>query len=337
MYYAIIEDDHTKCENLLDEKYYYNSALNKFTLCSNIMTNCELCSTYGEFKCKQCINNYVLKHMSETDIQCELKTFFDSNINYFHDDSEKNYYLCSYFNIAKNCLECTNKNICNKCKDGYDLHNDNILCASQIDKENNMYAYNPLGLLMTCNDLIQDCKQCTNSSSCYNCYDESVLLDNDTCLAKSIINENNNYIKDEITNKYISCSIIDNCFSCISKTVCTSCQNGFRLNSNKICEKINNDNDDNKLSTGAIIGIIFGCLGFLICVAFLLYYLYKKYFKKNDNTDLNNAQNNVQITEGKNDKVQEIEDIEEINVNPEKEIEKNNIAIHKTRRSIHNY
>ena len=329
--YAIIEDDHTECQNLLEEKYYYNSEFNKFSLCSNIMTNCELCSTYGEFKCKQCINNYVLKHMSETDIQCELKSFFDSNINFFHDDSELNYYSCSFFNIAKNCLECTNKDICNKCKEGYDLHNDNTLCASMIDKENNMYAYNPVGLLMTCNDLIKDCKQCYDSEKCYNCYDESVLLQDDTCLAKSIINEKNNYIIDEITNKYISCSIIDNCFSCISKTECTSCQHGFILNSNKICEKVE-DNDNNKLSTGAIIGISFGCLGFLIFIAFLLYYLYKKYFNKDNIND----QNNVQITEGKNNKIQENEDIEKIDINPKKEIEQNKIVIHTNRRSIHN-
>ena len=184
---------------------------------------------------------------------------------------------------------------------------------------------------MTCNDLIKDCKQCYDSEKCYNCYDESVLLQDDTCLAKSIINEKNNYIIDEITNKYISCSIIDNCFSCISKTECTSCQHGFILNSNKICEKVE-DNDNNKLSTGAIIGISIGCLGFLIFIAFLLYYLYKKYFNKDNIND----QNNVQITEGKNNKIQENEDIEKIDINPEKEIEQNKIVIHTNRRSIHN-
>ena len=333
--FGIIEDDHTKCENLLEEKYYYNSALNKFTLCSNVMDKCQLCSTYGEFECKKCLENYVFKHMSETDIQCELKTFFNENINFYHDDSEQNYYSCSSFNIAKNCLECTNKNICNKCKNGYDLHNDNTLCASQVDKENNMYAYNSLGLLMSCNDLIQDCKQCRNSSTCYNCNDQSVLLEDDTCLAKSIINENHNYIIDETTNKYISCSIIDNCISCTSKTECTSCQNGFILNSNKKCEKVNNDKDE-KLSTGAIIGIVFGCLGFLIVSALVGYYLYKKFFIKKGDIPSNNVQNNIQTNKEKNDKIQENEDIEEINVEPEKEIEQNKIVIHTNRRSIHN-
>ena len=333
--FGIIEDDHTKCENLLEEKYYYNSALNKFTLCSNVMDKCQLCSTYGEFECKKCLDNYVFKHMSETDIQCELKTFFNENINFYHDDSEQNYYSCSSFNIAKNCLECTNKDICNKCKNGYDLHNDNTLCASKVDKENNMYAYNSLGLLMSCNDLIQDCKQCRNSSTCYNCYDQSVLLEDDTCLAKSIINENHNYIIDETTNKYISCSIIDNCISCTSKTECTSCQNGFILNSNKKCEKVNNDNDE-KLSTGAIIGIVFGCLGFLIVSALVGYYLYKKFFIKKGDIPSNNVQNNIQTIKEKNDKIQENEDIEEINVEPEKEIEQNKIVKHTNRRSIHN-
>ena len=330
--FGIIEDDHTKCENLLDEKYYYNSDTNKYNLCSNIMANCELCSTYGEFECKKCFNDYAFKHMNDINIECERKTFFDNNINYYHDDSEENYYSCAYFNIAKNCLECSNKDICEKCSDDYELHNSNTLCASKTDIENNMYAYNPLGKLMTCNDLIQDCKQCHNSSSCYNCYDESVLLEDDTCLEKNIINENNNYILDETINKYISCSIIDNCFSCVSKTECTSCQNGYALNNNKFCDIINNE-DDNNLSIGAIIGIVFGCLGFLVFVALIVYYLLKKVFKKNDNLASNEAQNNIQITEGKKDKIQDVEDIEE---NSEKEVEKNKIIIHKTRRSIHN-
>ena len=51
---------------------------------------------------------------------------------------------------------------------------------------------------------------------------------------------------------------------------------------------------------------------------------------------MNNAENNYQITDGKNKKVQEIEDIEKIDVNTEKEIEQNKVAIHTTRRSIHN-
>ena len=38
--YAIIEDDHTKCEDLTTEKYYYESSSGKYRLCSNKLDNC---------------------------------------------------------------------------------------------------------------------------------------------------------------------------------------------------------------------------------------------------------------------------------------------------------
>ena len=109
-------------------------------------------------------------------------------------------------------------------------------------KENNLYAYNSLGILMTCNDLLPGCNQCFNSSSCYNCNDESVLLENDICLSKNVLEEKHNYFIDETTKKYFSCSIIDNCISCLSKTECTSCQNGYILNNDKLCDQININN-----------------------------------------------------------------------------------------------
>ncbi len=97
---------------------------------------------------------------------------------------------------------------------------------------------------MLCSSLIQDCHRCNNSSTCLECQEEAGLIDNDTCVNINIIEENKNYYKDEKTNRYISCSIMDNCNTCESRTECTSCLDGFIL-SNNLCNKINNDNNDN--------------------------------------------------------------------------------------------
>ena len=93
-----------------------------------------------------------------------------------------------------------------------------------------------------------------------------------------IVEENKNYFYNETSHKYISCSIIDNCLTCDSSTICTSCQAGFTIKNN-ICEKIESSSGDN-LSTGAIVGIVFGCLGFLLLVAGGVYILINKIFKK---------------------------------------------------------
>ena len=329
--FAIIEDDHTKCENLLDEKYYYDGTLEKFKLCSYKMTNCELCSTYGDFNCKKCFDNFALKHESNNNIQCEQKSFFEGKKNYFKDEEAINYYLCSYYNDISNCAECTTKEICDKCNNGYDLENHQTLCASKSDKENNIYVYNPQGLLMPCSSLIQDCNRCNDTQNCFECQEGAGLIDNNTCLSEATIEQEHNYYKDEITHKYISCSVMNNCITCSSSTICTSCQTGFKINNNNLCEKIDNSNDDDKgLSTGAIVGIVIGCIAFLVLIALLTYYLYNKFFKKS------NLDNSHIITIP--DKVDIVQDKKEKDEGPEKE-EKNEqkeVNVHTTKRTIHN-
>ena len=71
---------------------------------------------------------------------------------------------------------------------------------------------------------------------------------------------------------------ISNCLKCSSQTQCTSCFNGFLLeqeNGKSICKKEEKeeDDDDDGLSTGAIIGIVFGCVGFLLLVALTIFCL----------------------------------------------------------------
>ena len=154
---------------------------------------------------------------------------------------------------------------------------------------------------------------------------ESGLLYNNTCLSKKIIEDENNYYKDDITNKYISCATLDNCVKCLSKTICTHCQEGFVINNN-ICEKIKDS--DNNLSTGAIVGIIVGCLVFLLLVAGLVYYLLKKKIANKIIVDNGNAPEKVEMTDEKMKKENEKE-----NGN---RTEKNPVMIHTLKRAINN-
>ena len=146
---------------------------------------------------------------------------------------------------------------------------------------------------------------------------------------KTIIEENKNYYKDEITEKYISCSIIDNCISCESSTKCISCKNGFSVNNNYLCEEIPEDNS--KLSTGAIIGIVLGCLFFLLLVVIIGYFVIKKIFKKNEGVKIDSG---VPVNEPKGENAE----IEEIKMpeNDEDDMQ-NKIVVHTKRRSIHNF
>ena len=145
----------------------------------------------------------------------------------------------------------------------------------QNDVENNIYSFNPAGILKLCSSMINDCIKCYNS----------LHASNNTCLSKILIEENENYFKDEINNVYISCSVLDNCIKCKSKTECTYCKEGFVVNNN-ICKKINDEN--NKLSKGVIAGIVVGCSLFFLLSSGLAYYLISKknIIKNSDKEDI---------------------------------------------------
>ena len=327
--YGIVDNDHTKCESI-DDKYYYDTSLSTFKLCSNKMANCELCSTDGEYACKKCFNNYAFKHTNT--LECAQKTSLEGDTHFFSNDTGVNYYSCSLYGLIEHCDKCSNKDTCDSCITGYELYNVNKLCALHREIENNIYIFTNDGLLTPCSALIQDCQRCNDSSTCLECQGDSALIDNNTCANKTEIEENKNYFKDEKTNMYISCSVMDNCVTCASSTDCTSCKNGFTLN-NKKCVNNNengkNDNDDG-LSTGAIIGIVFGCLGFLLIISGIGYFVFNKFFKRDNNIVKPDINEKVEI------KVEKFENNPEIDDKELENVKQNAVVVHSTKRSIHN-
>ena len=330
MNFGIVDNLHSQCLSLIEEKYYYDTDLETFKLCSNKMPNCEFCSTYGDFVCKKCFSSYALKHDNDN-IQCIDKTTLSTDKHFFTNDSEINYYSCQFHHVVKNCYECSNSETCDQCMTDYDSHNNDTLCARQSDIDNNIFIWTNGGILKPCSDLIKDCHQCNDSSTCYNCQEGAGLIDNDTCINKTILEESKEWFIDEGTQRYVSCSVISNCITCDSSTVCTSCKSGFSLNNN-ICNEIvnNDDNDDGGLGTGPIIGIVFGCLGFLLLAAGVVCFLFGKIFKKNNVQIKRSTNERVVVSEEKHDKVPENEEKALDNEN------QNQIEVHTVKRSIHN-
>ena len=314
--FGIVDNDHTQCVDISNEKYYYDTTLETFKLCGNKMTNCEYCSTYGDFTCKKCFSSYSFKH--DNSITCEEKTTLEGNNYFYTNDSKINYYSCRLFHDALNCEKCASKEICEECQSGYDLYNNKRLCAKQGDIDNNIFTWTNDDILVLCSSAIKDCERCNDTATCYSCQDEAGLIDNDTCVNKTILEQNKNHYYDEKSKRYISCSVMDNCITCDSSTVCTSCQAGFVLSGN-LCS--NADDGDDGLSTGAIIGIVFGCIGFLLLVAGIAFFLITKVFKKNINNVIQmDANNKVEIQEEKGVEKEKV----------------NEVVLHKAKRSIHN-
>ena len=278
--FAIIGTDHSKCEDLSTKKYYKDTD-NLYHQCSYKTANCETCRVDGNnnFICEKCEATYAFKHNSDNSIQCGLKSELESNNEYYTNDSGLNFYSCSnsLFNDILNCKECSSKDSCSKCKDNYKLVNNNTKCYLKSDIDNNIVHYNPnTGLYSPCSELIFLCQQCENENNCTKCGEEGRMVEDNSCISNESVS-NGSYTLDETTGKYVSCSIIDNCITCSSKTICTKCEEGYNINGGN-CQIISNSKDDNnkKLSTGAIIGIVFGCVGFLLIVAGVVYFLLNK-------------------------------------------------------------
>ena len=149
-------------------------------------------------------------------------------------------------------------------------YNDKKLCAKKVDVDNNLYTKTNDGLLVACSNLIKDCEKCTDTDTCFQCQDGAGLTNNDSCINTTLVEEKHDYYKDENTNTFISCLTLGHCLTCISSSVCTSCKEGFTLGNNK-CEKNEENKDDGGLSTGAIIGIVGGCLLFLLLLLLIFY------------------------------------------------------------------
>ena len=92
---------------------------------------------------------------------------------------------------------------------------------------------------------------------------------------------------------------MENCITCISSSVCTSCQEGFSLENNKCGEK--NDDDNGGLSTGAIVGIVCGCLLFLLLFLLIIYLFYRK-MKKYKENNFQQTYDQVNVVEQKTEK-----------------------------------
>ena len=319
----VLVDDGSICGILSTHLYFWNENIRQYQTCSKHMTNCKYCKINDEnnFECIKCDDGFALSHGN--DVECDLKTNLESRVDYFTNDTGINYYSCSnsLYHDVSNCLKCSRKETCTECQSGLNLVNNGQRCILQSDVDNKIIYFNPTTQLYTpCSELISLCHKCNNESTCTDCGTDGSLDKNDKCASNDQI-QNKNYYLDEATNRYVSCSIINNCLTCSSDSICISCNPGYILNNDKKCDKINDEDDS--LSTGAIIGIVFGCLGFLLIVAGVIYYLINRMKKQNSyQGDINDVPE--EKIESKNE--QGNDGINE----PEK------IEVKKTKRSIHN-
>ena len=230
-YFVRNKNNILECKKI-DIKKYYKLSDGSYKLCSESIGNCDECNNPDT--CSKCISNYYFLENDYTKCINNLDLR-----QYYTEDEGISYYPCS---IMNNCNYCSNKSICEQCKDNYyllkEVKND---CVELDDIEKyykNGTSYYP------CSESITGCNKCSSSKTCYDCLDGRKIIyeEQDKCYDDNYFEDNKSFIKKNDTF-YIKCSnSIPHCNICDNEITCTICENDYYfLNDDyKACISINN-------------------------------------------------------------------------------------------------
>jgi len=216
---------------------------------------CKICNENR--KCLKCKENYVfVGSQKKEEILCKLES-----------ELTKGYYKVEdnlYFECINNCLECSDGNSCEECKNGFDLNNN--LCVSKIlncevfknskecqkcienyafkgdarneclskDNFNESFYTKDDGIsYYPCSDADQYCLKCffnkkSSLSNCYECIDQyAVLADSlSACVPAKDYQNNNDFFFVNYTYIEICSKLLTNCQTCNNSTYCNKCLSG---------------------------------------------------------------------------------------------------------------
>ena len=310
--YGIVDNNQNNCI-LLEDKYYYDSTLNTYKLCSSKNPGCKACSNIGtnDIICKECDSaaNYVLIYNILN--YCKLQSELTDDKSIFLDSKTLKYFTCSdsRYHSVKNCNTCHNKDKCDTCQNGYEMANSNELCISYSDINQNIYYKNTLdNRYYLCSNVIKGCEICENLEKCTHCYMGFDLDEDDKCIPTALA-MTRYYLNNE-TGKYVSCSKIENCEECISSTECTGCKKGYELDNSscKIIENNENSNekDDDNSKALSVAAIVLGTLGLAVSIVAIILVFFKKLCRKSKNIsdptesqNINNDPNEIVVKSNK--------------------------------------
>ena len=234
-------------KNELDEnKRAYKIDEYNYKSCYKAINHCITCNS--EQHCLSCDINYGI--LNEKFNECE--SLEGKEKKYYLEESNAVYYFCN--KTLNNCQECTNKNTCTLCDNGYDFDsyhncvNSSLLSESFLDKNNER---------QDCSNFISNCKFCSSEDICNYCNYNYSFLNNkrNECKSENEFKGNNNYYTIDNGINYYSCDFepnikgIVNCSECQIKNdilECSKCkeQFGFLDDNLQYCYDIINELDD---------------------------------------------------------------------------------------------
>ena len=168
------------------------------------------------------------------------------------------------------------------------------------------------GCSSKCENFYTDVNHFWDCSVCREGYFRAIESSESETICENNNNKDYYFLFNAESQIYKKCeSAIANCQKCSSQTKCTLCKRGYELddeNGSVICEK-----EDDGLSTGAIIGIVFGCIGFLAIVALIIICLLKRRNKENEG-EIEQKDEDVNEKKDEETEPKNVQDLKEGNV-----------------------
>ena len=233
--YYFVEDDRSQCYKIDLEKYYSIDGGISYILCSKGMENCLKCKYQN--KCLECEHNsYFVNNTFDKCYNIDTK-------KYYFDEDSNSYFPCS---LRVNCLECFNKDTCNKCVSPYILlYESPIKCYSESSYENNreFFKLNE-SFYQKCSTSMPNCLYCQSKNYCEECDYNYYFINNNhsKCVLESTILPKDEYFKVDDKN-YYSCSYkegsVEHCKKCTNGTICIRCQDDYAFIFDNFKECIN--------------------------------------------------------------------------------------------------
>ena len=232
--YYFIKDNRSLCFNDKNlSKYFTEDNAISYYPCDTSFGYCDECTS--RYECIKCFNNYYLVNDNKGNISCKM---IDVNKYY----KEGIYYYPCDLNI-KNCDECNNKTICNKCiTNYYFFKNNRTFCRNDLNLTSNKYYTNDNGIsYYPCDTYFNFCEQCLNQTTCKKCINNYGFFIND--YSQCIFVGNYKYFN--IDNEGITFDFCNNTFpNCDECTniECTKCYDGFYFIKNNRRQCFNDKN-----------------------------------------------------------------------------------------------
>ena len=145
-----------------DDIFTDDNGLNYYLCSNNLYHSVEHClKCQNKDYCLSCQKDYEIVNSNKL---CLLKSDILSQL-YYKDPTDNNYYLCS--EKIRGCYQCSNENTCIKCKDDYDL-DENDKCIHISISMLKYYLDPDTGRYISCTK-IENCEECASKDECTKC------------------------------------------------------------------------------------------------------------------------------------------------------------------------